>query len=489
MQGREAAEVILSALEGLASLADYEFALLELIPGFGQSGQPTIFRATPAMIEAVAPSTVLVDDRAPLLPLESGGRELGRLRVTPVAETLTAEEDLALRALAGYMSLALRQAELETVARRLTEMEVRGNRRQAPTLRADGQPGGRRSRISGIKAELSHVMSAQLGLTVLCERVLERLVAVLEIDAGAIFTYDERNNELVRNAQRNVPGPLPARLLVDAMAPTALGRATAARTPQLVRDAFAASLESDEDRVLRTWGFHTLLCYPLLSGKRISGALQLMGRRTNAIGTEGLALLAALADELALALQNAVVFERLSTMAVTDGLTGLHNRRFCEEFVRKHISAAERTRRQCGFLLLDVDHFKNFNDTFGHAAGDKILRGVAGVLLASIRAADLAGRYGGEEFMVALPNADLATATTVAERIRTNVQAMPMPDGIAERVTVSVGVSCYPDCAADVTALFASGDAALYAAKAAGRNCVSAAPRLQSGGGRTPPRS
>src|SRR5262249_50053241 len=153
-----------------------------------------------------------------------------------------------------------------------------------------------------------------------------------------------------------------------------------ATAPHLVRDMFTVPLVSDEDKVLRTWGFHTLLCYPLLAGKRITGAIQLMARRTNAISNDSLNLLGEMSDELALALQNAVRFERLSTMAVTDGLTGLHNRRFCEEYVRKQITAAQRAKRSCGFLLLDIDHFKRYNDQFGHAAGDIVLRGVAAVL-------------------------------------------------------------------------------------------------------------
>lgn len=477
MQGREAAEVILAALESLNELVAYDYALLELIPGFGQGGAPTVFRATPEAIEAISPLSILVPDRAVLFLLAAGGRELGRLRVVPEGEALAAEETAALQALAGYMGLALKLAELETKTKRLLEMEA-AHRRVSPT-----KPeivGTRRVRVGSLRAELSQILSAQLGLAVLCERVLERLVSVMDVEAGAIFTYDERGNELVRAAQRGVPGPLPARLMIGAAAPTAMGRATAAGVPQLVRDMFTAGLESDEDRVLRTWGFHTLLCQPLLAGKRVTGGLQLMSRRTGSLSDEALALMDGLSDELALALQNAITFDRLSTMAVTDSLTGLHNHRFCEEFVRKHLMAAQRSKRNCGFLLVDIDHFKIFNDRFGHQAGDAVLRGVAAALLASIRAADLAGRYGGEEFMVALPGADLPTAQVVAERIRQNILEIPAGSGgVDERVSASIGVSDYPECATDLTGLFASADVALYAAKAAGRNRVVLAPKLE----------
>ena len=478
MQGREAAEVILAALESLNELVAYDYALLELIPGFGQGGAPTVFRATPEAIEAISPPSILVPDRAVLFLLAAGGRELGRLRLVPQGEAFGAEETAALQALAGYMGLALKLAELETKTKRLLEVEAAQRRVPAAPVKAEA-PSTRRVRVGSLRAELSQILSAQLGLAVLCERVLERLVGVMEVEAGAIFTYDERANELVRTAQRGVPGPLPARLAIDAAAPTAMGRATAAGAPQVVRDMFTAGLESDEDRVLRTWGFHTLLCQPLLAGKRVAGGLQLMSRRTGSLSDEALALMEALSDELALALQNAITFDRLSTMAVTDSLTGLHNHRFCEEFVRKHLMAAQRSKRSCGFLLVDIDHFKGFNDRFGHQAGDAVLRGVATALLASIRAADLAGRYGGEEFMVALPGADLPTALVVAERIRQNILEISVGGGGDERVSASVGVSGYPECATNLAQLFASADVALYAAKAAGRNRVVTAPRIE----------
>ncbi|HWE62725.1 MAG TPA: sensor domain-containing diguanylate cyclase [Chloroflexota bacterium] len=473
MSNKEAAEVVLSGLESIAALVPYDYALLEVIPGFGQSGAPTIFRATPAAVEAISPAGVLVDENAQLFPLTAGGRELGRLRVIARDGTFAPTEMAALHVLAGYMSLALKLAEVETKARRLPELDA-APRRQG-RLEA---PGGRRSRVGSLRAELSQILSAQLGLSVLCDRVLERLITVLNVEAGALFIYDEREGELLRATQRGVPGPLPARITIEANAPTLLGRTAAAGTAQLTGDIFAMGLESEEDKVLRTWGFYSVLCYPLLSGKRVVGGMQLMSRRTGAMTNDGLALLDALNDELALALQNAVTFDRLSTMTITDALTGLHNRRFCEEFVRKQLMAAQRSKRGCGCLLIDIDHFQSFNERFGRVAGDAVLRSVASMVLASIRAADLAGRYGGEEFIVVLPNADLNTTVSVADRIRANIRQIPSAAGISVPVTVSIGASCFPECAGTLSQLFNSADLALYAAKEGGRDRVLTASRL-----------
>lgn len=476
MGGAEAAEMVLSGLESLAGIVAYDHAMLEIIPGFGQAGTPTVFRATPAAIEAVSPSAILADADVRMFPLTAEGRLVGRLRVAARDDGgFTPGELAALHVLAALLSQALRIAELETTSRRLADLEAL-QRRQSTHSRTE-MGGVRRQRAGGLKAELSQLLSAQLGLSVLCDRVLERLIAVLEVDAGAMFIYDEREGELMRATQRGVPGPLPARMVIDAGAPALLGRTVAEGAPRRVVDAWEAPLQSEADTLLRTWGFRSVLCYPLLSGKRIIGGMQLMSRQAGAITDEGMALLDALRDELALALQNAVTFDRLSTMTVTDGLTGLHNRRFCEEFVRKQVMGAQRTRRGCGILLIDIDHFSSFNEQFGRPAGDAVLRRVAAVLLRSIRAADLAGRYDGGAFMVVLPHADLSTAVTVAERIRANVSEMPVDADGAPDITVSIGAASFPENAASLAQLFNCADVALYAAKEGGRNRIEAAPR------------
>ena len=479
MQSTEAAAVVLAALESIGALASYEYALLELIPGFGEGGAPTIFRATPQRIEAVAPAEILIDERSVLLPLSSGTREMGRLRVTPSGEVFEADETAALQALAGYLGLALKLADLETSARRPREQDVQ----RRASARAE-PPTVRRARISGIKAEMSQILSAQPGLSALCERVLERLVSLLEVDGGAIYTYDTSSRELTRAAQRGLPGPLSARLAIAAEAPSALGRATFAGAPQIVRNLFTAPLQSDEDRILRTWGFQSLLCFPLLTGSRISGGLQLLSRRTEALPSEVSSVLGAIGDELALAIQNAQAFDRLSTMTITDALTGLHNRRFCEEFLSKHLSAARRARRGCGFLLVRIDGMQRMLQTQGQQHADAILRDVSIGVLRSVRAADLAGRYDDETIMIVLPNAQLDTTLTVAERVRVSLRAGEVPGDISEPITVSIGATAYPECAGDLSEIFGSAEEALRAAQSAGHGHLAAAP---SGRQETPP--
>jgi len=164
----------------------------------------------------------------------------------------------------------------------------------------------------------------------------------------------------------------------------------------------------------------------------------------------------------------------LATLAATDSLTGLANRRRLDQVLRQEWSRAQRNRKPLAVLMVDVDHFKAFNQRHGHAGGDHALREVARTLERCIRRpADLAARYGGEEFQVILPETELAGALLLAERIRAQVEALaPFADD-AHSVTVSIGVGVYiPGTQHDLTQVLGAADEALYRAKANGRNRV-----------------
>jgi len=178
-------------------------------------------------------------------------------------------------------------------------------------------------------------------------------------------------------------------------------------------------------------------------------------------------LLVAILYRLIVRRQN--VERRLENLAMTDPLTGLANRRALETALESAVSRAKRHRFDLSVIFLDVDHFKQFNDRFGHKVGDEVLRVVARVLLSTVRAEDVAGRYGGEEFLVVLPDIDLAGSVTVAERIRTAVRALNLP---LPPVTISLGVATLEAQSSSVAALVAKADRALYVSKRSGRDRV-----------------
>lgn len=160
--------------------------------------------------------------------------------------------------------------------------------------------------------------------------------------------------------------------------------------------------------------------------------------------------------------------------AATDALTGLPNKRAIQDTVKRMAAQASRTVAPLGALFLDLDHFKQINDVAGHARGDDVLAALGAVLRSTLRDSDFAGRFGGEEFLVLLPDTHPAGALAFAERLRTAAAAISVT-GLEQRITVSIGVAVLPDHAGDADALLRAADRALYAAKANGRNRVDVA--------------
>ncbi len=164
--------------------------------------------------------------------------------------------------------------------------------------------------------------------------------------------------------------------------------------------------------------------------------------------------------------------ERLVHQALHDPLTDLPNRGALVEALNRDLARARRYQRPCAVLFVDIDHFKAINDTYGHQNGDAVLRAFASVVHSGLRGTDTLGRWGGEEFMVVLPETDLAAATLLAERLRIAVAAHRFPAGGDRHATCSIGVAAFPDDGAGRDELISAADRALYAAKRLGRNQV-----------------
>jgi diguanylate cyclase (GGDEF)-like protein len=185
-------------------------------------------------------------------------------------------------------------------------------------------------------------------------------------------------------------------------------------------------------------------------------------------------LASAVAEHIAVAIANLGLRETLRLQAVRDPLTGLYNRRYMQEFLERELHSARRRHRPVAVMMLDLDHFKRFNDTFGHAEGDRVLASVGQILLRSIRAEDVACRYGGEEFTLILPECTLHQATARAEIVRERIAESCLLPGRrpGDGVTISVGIAAFDETTDRVDLLLKFADDALYKAKRNGRNCV-----------------
>lgn len=229
-------------------------------------------------------------------------------------------------------------------------------------------------------------------------------------------------------------------------------------------------------------GLPSLLVLPLLLHERALGTLVLGSEQKGAFSEEVRPTLEVLARHMAVSLANARMVSRLEEQATTDGLTGLLNKRALIRAAERRIRAATRFGKPLSVLVTDIDHFKKVNDTYGHDVGDVVIKGLAEVIRRAQRDTDIAGRFGGEEFVVVCEQTDEAGAIQLAERIRQELESTSFQTELgALKVTCSVGVATFPASGRDWEALFKATDEALYASKRAGRNRVTVwKPRLKS---------
>jgi len=225
------------------------------------------------------------------------------------------------------------------------------------------------------------------------------------------------------------------------------------------------------------------MCVPMMAQGETLGVLHLQSGKPSpsqtqeereTLGASQQQLAVTLAEHVALALANLKLRETLRQQAIRDPLTGLFNRRYMEETLERELRRAERRQAPLGVIMFDLDHFKKFNDTFGHAAGDIVLREIGAFLHTRVRVEDIACRYGGEEFVVILPDASLEDTLKRAEQLRVGIKGLNVRyhDQALGAVAVSLGVAVLPEHGSTTEAILKAADAALYRAKREGRDRV-----------------
>jgi len=223
---------------------------------------------------------------------------------------------------------------------------------------------------------------------------------------------------------------------------------------------------------------NTYLCVPILAQGETLGILHFQATdEAPHLEASQLSFKTTFAGQLGLSIANIRLREALRTQSVRDALTGLYNRRYLEEILEREVRRAARASQSLGVLMIDLDHFKNFNDTYGHDAGDAVLRETGASLTKGIRAEDFVCRFGGEEFVVILPTANLEAACARAESLRLKMKELTVlhQGKSMGMLTISVGVAVFPDHGSSPKELMAAADAALYEAKRNGRDQIAVA--------------
>jgi diguanylate cyclase (GGDEF)-like protein len=210
----------------------------------------------------------------------------------------------------------------------------------------------------------------------------------------------------------------------------------------------------------------TFLCIPLVAYGETLGLLHV---RFAGVHEESFHVASAAAEQLSLATANLSMQETLRGQAMRDPLTGIFNRRYMEETLERETHRAVRQKTEIGVLLIDLDKFKQYNDTLGHAAGDELLRSAAAIMLRAVRAEDVVCRYGGDEFVIILPDASTTVVEQRARELADSLANLSRPDSTGARVTASIGAALYPRDGTSGKDLLATADRALYQVKRAGR--------------------
>ncbi len=220
------------------------------------------------------------------------------------------------------------------------------------------------------------------------------------------------------------------------------------------------------------------LCLPIRVKKQVIGVIQMVNRLEQEYFTEDdVALLEKLLDQSALAIERSDVFQKMSDLVTTDDLTHLYNLRYLDRVLEVEMKRSRRYKSSLALIFIDLDYFKQVNDNHGHIMGSQVLVEIADILVESLRAVDVIVRYGGDEFVVLLPNTTLKKAMRVAERVRVAIRDFKFlqKEGLALQITASFGIAGYPEHAKNRTELIHFADRAMYASKTKGRDMVSVA--------------
>lgn len=320
---------------------------------------------------------------------------------------------------------------------------------------------------------VARAVVSSLDLDAVLHTILHNAMNLMQMPAGSIALYDETLCQMTlhvhsgmspsftgRSRWRVKVGGLTHRILAEGRLFIVEDTATAAF--------FNNPLALDE-------GIRSLIAVPLKIQNKNVGILYVDDFAARTFPEERLRLLPILASFAAMSIENAKLHEKMRALACTDGLTGLYNHRQFKQMIKDELGRAVRYEKALSLLMFDIDDFKKFNDTYGHPIGDQVLVTVAEILRETLREYDLAFRYGGEEFIVILPETDMDEALAAAERARRTIEAESarcLLGVAAHGVTVSVGVASYPRDAQDVDGLLKTVDELLYKAKALGKNKI-----------------
>ena len=324
--------------------------------------------------------------------------------------------------------------------------------------------------------QITQAISSIFDIKELLKFVNDIILGVMGVSTSTIILYDEKRDRLKVNIS-NIRSTKELALISDNI------------NSPIIKDSIkeGSSIienEVDEKKYIFTAGrgINSLVCVPLISKGKLQGMVMIEHTYKNAFDNDNVRLLEIIGQQVSIAIENVGLYNKLHEMAIYDSLTKVYNRLYFQQKIEEEINRARIENYDVSLAIFDIDHFKRFNDTYGHLFGDRVLQTMAREVKNNIRNKDIFARYGGEEFIVLMPETDLDVAVEKAEKIRQIISKTEIREGdICARINVSIGVSSFPHITTSLKDLLKTADDALYHAKETGRNKVVSAGLLKDG--------
>lgn len=322
--------------------------------------------------------------------------------------------------------------------------------------------------------QITQTMVSSLDQRLLYERIIQALKDSLHCNVCVLYIFSPGSDTLDAVKVQGLYGVDLKNITIE------LGKGLAGEAALNQKMTYAPDLTAYDEKPRysnETIDEGSLLCVPMTVQNRLIGVINLHQSNKNSFSSTAQKIAQAIANQAAIAIENARLYEKTKTLSATDELTGLSNRRQFQEYLLRELAQSRRHHNNFSILMIDIDHFKLYNDSHGHLKGDIVLKRVASLLLQNTRGVDLVARFGGEEFVLLLPKSDKLNSLAVAEKLRMCIEKEYFSGAEnsqpGQRLTISIGVSHFPSDSSDIYDLMNLADTALYQAKNQGRNkCI-----------------
>ena len=397
------------------------------------------------------------------------GRPVGGLVLAPDAGTLRRIAALAL----DFVLEAWRPGDPTAAAVLAHVASARRGGRATRAQRVGGQTSAKRL---AILTDVVKTANSILEPRKVIELVVEKIRELIPSEAWSLLMVDEEKQELVFEAALGAKGRDVSAFRLK-LGEGVAGWVAQTGQPTIVNDAAHDPRFAHKVDARTQFQTRSILCAPLVSRGRTIGVLEIINKRGGPFNRADLELVLTLVEPCAIAIENAILFQRTEQLTITDDLTRLFNSRYLNLYLGREIKRCKRHGIPLSVIFLDLDGFKGINDQYGHLAGSGTLTEVGKILAEGVRESDILARYGGDEFVVVLPETPASGALVIAERLRRAIEEHRFlePQGIAARISASFGISTYPDHALSPEGLIQKADQAMYRVKEREKNGIEVA--------------